>query len=193
MKSRAVDHRKKSSGKFPSYIPSDLFLYLTYDSSNPDCGLWYQRISEVDEHTDSATPAPSAERGKRPRSDDFGSPAKKARLCKDDSKRDFSDDSDEEDTIHQFRRVQVIHKQERKSQSAQTATDSSTDPWDWRNSFVKFPETQYLPSSTSFSSQHVDQGKKRDSDPALIPNRGAFFMHDRRSAAGQNGYRQFGQ
>ncbi|PSN73543.1 hypothetical protein BS50DRAFT_629559 [Corynespora cassiicola Philippines] len=40
--------------------------------------------------------------------------------------------------------------------------------------------------------EHEEYKKKRDSDPAFIPNRGAFFMHDQRSAPGQNGYRQFG-
>lgn len=40
--------------------------------------------------------------------------------------------------------------------------------------------------------EHEDYKKKRDADPAFIPNRGAFFMHDQRSAPGQNGFRQFG-
>lgn len=35
--------------------------------------------------------------------------------------------------------------------------------------------------------EHEEYKKKRDSDPAFIPNRGAFFMHDSRSAPGQNG------
>ena len=39
--------------------------------------------------------------------------------------------------------------------------------------------------------EHDDYKKKRDSDPAFIPNRGAFFMHDQRSAPVQNGARQF--
>lgn len=30
--------------------------------------------------------------------------------------------------------------------------------------------------------EHEEYKKKRDSDPAFIPNRGAFFMHDQRSA-----------
>ena len=40
--------------------------------------------------------------------------------------------------------------------------------------------------------EHEEYKKKRDSDPAFIPNRGAFFMHDQRSAYAQNGFRQFG-
>lgn len=40
--------------------------------------------------------------------------------------------------------------------------------------------------------EHEEYKKKRDSDPAFIPNRGAFFMHDQRSAHAQNGFRQFG-
>lgn len=60
------------------------------------------------------------------------------------------------------------------------------------------------PSSTGASSgkpesfaerkrrEHEEYKRKRDSDPAFIPNRGAFFMHDQRSANGQGGFRQFG-
>ncbi|KAL6709051.1 hypothetical protein ACN47E_002178 [Coniothyrium glycines] len=40
--------------------------------------------------------------------------------------------------------------------------------------------------------EHEEYKKKRDSDPAFIPNRGAFFMHDHRHAPGQNGFRPIG-
>ncbi|KAJ4332961.1 hypothetical protein N0V95_009536 [Ascochyta clinopodiicola] len=40
--------------------------------------------------------------------------------------------------------------------------------------------------------EHDEYKKKRDSDPAFIPNRGAFFMHDSRSAPGQHGFRPMG-
>lgn len=40
--------------------------------------------------------------------------------------------------------------------------------------------------------EHEEYKKKRDADPAFIPNRGAFFMHDQRSAQTQNGFRQAG-
>jgi hypothetical protein len=40
--------------------------------------------------------------------------------------------------------------------------------------------------------EHEEYKKKRDADPAFIPNRGAFFMHDQRSANAQNGFRQAG-
>ncbi|KAH9864303.1 hypothetical protein J1614_010237 [Plenodomus biglobosus] len=40
--------------------------------------------------------------------------------------------------------------------------------------------------------EHDEYKKKRDADPAFIPNRGAFFMHDHRHAPGQNGFRQLG-
>ena len=41
---------------------------------------------------------------------------------------------------------------------------------------------------------HEEYRKKRDADPAFVPNRGGFFMHDHRSAAlGQNGSRPFGR
>ena len=38
--------------------------------------------------------------------------------------------------------------------------------------------------------EHEDYKKKREEDPAFVPTRGGFFMHDHRSAApGQNGFR----
>lgn len=40
--------------------------------------------------------------------------------------------------------------------------------------------------------EHEEYKRKRDTDPAFVPNRGGFFMHDHRSAApGQNGFRPF--
>jgi hypothetical protein len=42
--------------------------------------------------------------------------------------------------------------------------------------------------------EHEDYKKKKEADPAFIPNRGAFFMHDQRSASGpNNGFRPFGR
>lgn len=42
--------------------------------------------------------------------------------------------------------------------------------------------------------EHEEYKKKRDADPAFVPNRGMFFMHDHRSAApGHNGFRPFGR
>jgi hypothetical protein len=41
--------------------------------------------------------------------------------------------------------------------------------------------------------EHEEYKKKRDSDPAFIPNRGAFFMHDHRHAPGPNGFRPAGR
>ena len=37
--------------------------------------------------------------------------------------------------------------------------------------------------------EHEEYKKKRDTDPAFIPNRGAFFMHDHRSFPALAGYR----
>ena len=40
--------------------------------------------------------------------------------------------------------------------------------------------------------EHEEYRKKRDSNPAFVPNRGGFFMHDHRSAGlGVNGFRPF--
>ena len=42
--------------------------------------------------------------------------------------------------------------------------------------------------------EHEEYKKKRDADPAFVPNRGGFFMHDHRSASqSQNGFRPFGR
>lgn len=42
--------------------------------------------------------------------------------------------------------------------------------------------------------EHEEYKKKQNADPAFVPNRGEFFMHDHRSAApGQNGFRPFGR
>lgn len=40
--------------------------------------------------------------------------------------------------------------------------------------------------------EHEEYRRKRDNDPAFVPNRGGFFMHDHRSSApGQHGLRPF--
>lgn len=42
--------------------------------------------------------------------------------------------------------------------------------------------------------EHEEYRKKRDADPAFVPNRGGFFMHDHRFAGpGQNGFRPLGR
>ncbi|KAI9672927.1 MAG: hypothetical protein M1829_004477 [Trizodia sp. TS-e1964] len=42
--------------------------------------------------------------------------------------------------------------------------------------------------------EHDEYKKKRDADPAFVPNRGAFFMHDHRHAGpAANGFRPFGR
>ena len=41
--------------------------------------------------------------------------------------------------------------------------------------------------------EHEEYKKKRDADPAFVPNRGGFFMHDHRSAQGQNGFKPYGR
>ncbi|KAL9638934.1 MAG: hypothetical protein Q9164_001243 [Protoblastenia rupestris] len=42
--------------------------------------------------------------------------------------------------------------------------------------------------------EHDDYKRRRDADPAFVPNRGGFFMHDHRSTVpGQNGYRPIGR
>lgn len=42
--------------------------------------------------------------------------------------------------------------------------------------------------------EHEEYKKRRDADPAFVPNRGGFFMHDQRSGGSvQNGLRPFGR
>ena len=56
------------------------------------------------------------------------------------------------------------------------------------------PVEQVVPKGESLVEkrrrEHEDYKKKREEDPAFVPTRGGFFMHDQRSAApGPNGYR----
>ena len=42
--------------------------------------------------------------------------------------------------------------------------------------------------------EHEEYKKRRDADPAFVPNRGGFFMHDHRSnRPGQNGFKSLGR
>lgn len=42
--------------------------------------------------------------------------------------------------------------------------------------------------------EHEDYKRRRDEDPAFVPNRGSFFMHDHRHAGpAANGFRPFGR
>ena len=69
---------------------------------------------------------------------------------------------------------------------------------------VKFEDLNVAPTAPSSQpepsvadrarKEHEEYKKRRDADPAFVPNRGMFFMHDHRSAApGQNGFRPFGR
>jgi len=54
------------------------------------------------------------------------------------------------------------------------------------------PVTENIPERRR--REHEEYKKKRDADPAFVPNRGGFFMHDHRSAApGQDGFMSFGR
>ena len=57
------------------------------------------------------------------------------------------------------------------------------------------PRDQNQPRETLIErrrKEHEEYRKKRDADPAFVPNRGGFFMHDHRSAGpSQNGFRPF--
>jgi hypothetical protein len=50
------------------------------------------------------------------------------------------------------------------------------------------------PPSERRRQEHEEYRRKRDEDPAFVPNRGAFFMHDHRHAGpAANGFRPFGR
>lgn len=50
------------------------------------------------------------------------------------------------------------------------------------------------PASNRRRQEHEDYKRRRDEDPAFVPNRGAFFMHDHRHAGpAANGFRPFGR
>jgi hypothetical protein len=51
---------------------------------------------------------------------------------------------------------------------------------------------QQAPAETRRRREHDEYKKKRDEDPAFVPNRGAFFMHDHRHhGPAANGFRPF--
>ncbi|KAF4633052.1 hypothetical protein G7Y89_g5076 [Cudoniella acicularis] len=61
------------------------------------------------------------------------------------------------------------------------------------NSTAQMDQPQELPHERR-RREHEEYKKKRDADPAFVPNRGAFFMHDHRhSGPAANGFRPFGR
>lgn len=55
------------------------------------------------------------------------------------------------------------------------------------------PQASELPDNRR-RQEHDDYKKRRDEDPAFVPNRGSFFMHDHRHAGpAANGFRPFGR
>lgn len=61
------------------------------------------------------------------------------------------------------------------------------------NSTAQMDQPQELPHERR-RREHEEYRKKRDADPAFVPNRGAFFMHDHRhSGPAANGFRPFGR
>ncbi|KAG0652263.1 hypothetical protein D0Z07_1168 [Hyphodiscus hymeniophilus] len=61
------------------------------------------------------------------------------------------------------------------------------------NSTAHMDRPQELPHERR-RREHEEYKKKRDADPAFVPNRGAFFMHDHRHAGpAANGFRPFGR
>lgn len=56
------------------------------------------------------------------------------------------------------------------------------------------PKQPPEPASERRRREHEEYRRKRDEDPAFVPNRGAFFMHDHRHAGpAANGFRPFGR
>jgi hypothetical protein len=54
---------------------------------------------------------------KRRRGDDSGPKVKRARLVHENAMREDDGDSDDDDSVHDFRRVQIIHKQKVKQRT----------------------------------------------------------------------------
>jgi hypothetical protein len=77
----------------------------------------------------------------------------------------------------------------------QDELDASTivDPSSTINSTAQMDLPQDTPLERR-RREHEEYKKKRDADPAFVPNRGAFFMHDHRHAGpAANGFRPFGR
>lgn len=60
------------------------------------------------------------------------------------------------------------------------------------------PEVATKPQAKTFESplnkqrrEHEEYKKRRSEDPAFVPNRGRFFMHDHREGNGSNGFKPF--
>lgn len=61
------------------------------------------------------------------------------------------------------------------------------------NSIAQMDQPQETPLERR-RREHEEYKSKRDADPAFVPNRGAFFMHDHRHAGpAANGFRPFGR
>ena len=52
---------------------------------------------------------------------------------------------------------------------------------------------KHISSAEQRRREHEEYKKRRDADPAFVPNRGGFFMHDQRNVnGGQSGFRGLG-
>ena len=75
--------------------------------------MWYQRIVEVDTLHKPPLGAPKIRQGKRRRRATPLSPRKRTKqpsIAGSDSSAEAAEDSEDEDQIHDFRRVYVVHK-----------------------------------------------------------------------------------
>lgn len=88
----------------------------------------------------------------------------------------FAEDGDGEDEVH----FDEMGKQSHAELVIQATVDSQVEP--------VIGDTM----GERRRREHEEYKRKRDTDPAFVPNRGGFFMHDHRSALpGHNGFRPF--
>jgi len=82
---------------------------------------------------------------------------------------------------------EVQYEDLREDEEAQVPSPAVVD------STAQMDQPQELPHERR-RREHEEYKKKRDADPAFVPNRGAFFMHDHRhSGPAANGFRPFGR
>jgi hypothetical protein len=177
-------------------------LELEYDSMSEGSVLSDEDGSELS-HVDTQLPTPSNLRKKSTNgySEPFNGHSKLATAQSADSKPDHpplqtNGISDTEMMLNGFNisdrsgaTEEVYYDDLQENLEASNIIDQSTTV----KSIAQMGQPQETPLERR-RREHEEYKSKRDADPAFVPNRGAFFMHDHRhSGPAANGFRPFGR
>jgi len=125
--------------------------------------MWYRRIVEIDEDGDEDEQTEDSNMS-------FATP---------NPVPEAPDHNEDVGEIRNFKRVRIISKEKCIKETVGKPAVQSTNAMTGALRRETFAERKRR--------EHEEYKKNRDSKPAFIPNRGAFFMHDQRSAfLGQN-------